>query len=140
MVVIVLLLGIEKITYNDVNVFDIIAYVFGIISLICCSIVWIPQIKKLIKKRKDEGLSLTMFIIQTCGNVITVVFQAILDHQNWSTWLPYVFNFFEQLIIVIILIVLKCINWKRSKIDDMERQEKELGEIGESLLEDGLYY
>lgn len=78
----------------------------GIISPICSCIVWIPQIIKLIRTREQGNLSLPMFIMQTPGSVVVMVFQ-ILYHQDWTTWITYVITFVEQGIIVIILIVLK---------------------------------
>ena len=134
LLVVVLLLAIEKFTYNNVNVFDVIAYIFGIMSTICCSIVWIPQIIKLVRKKDEEGLSLIMFLIQTPGNAIIIVFQAILSSQNWSTWIAYVFNLVEQLIIVVILIVLKCVNWKRRRKE--EEDAKEFSDVNNFLFDD----
>ena len=129
-IVVVLLLGIEKVEYNNVNMFKIIAYVFGIISLVCSGIVWIPQIIDLIRYKNDEGLSLAMFLIQAPGNVLIIIFQAILNHENWSTWISYVFNLIEQLVIVGILIALKC---KKRQTNEENRELFAFGEA-ESLL------
>jgi uncharacterized protein with PQ loop repeat len=139
LIVVILLLAIEDYTYKNVNVFNIIAYILGIISMVCWSIVWIPQIVILIREKNDQGLSLPMFLIQTPGNALIIIFQAILNHQNWSTWIAYLFNLIEQLIIVVILIVLKCIKRNERKKKEIEKHAEELENVSVSLLEDGLY-
>lgn len=139
LLVVILLLAIEDYTYKNVNVFVIIAYILGIISMVCWSIVWIPQIIKLIQKKDDQGLSLPMFLIQTPGNGLIIIFQAILNHQNWSTWIAYLFNLIEQLIIVVILIVLKCISRSERNRIESQKHLEEMEDVSSSLLEDGLY-
>lgn len=129
--VVVLLLIIEKFTNNDTNVFDVIAYILGIFSMIASGIVWVPQIVKLIRTQEKGGLSLLMFIIQTPGSAIIIIFQAILNKQNWSTWLSYVFTLAEQLTIVILLIRLKYKKWKEMKMDFHNTTTE--------FIEDGLY-
>ena len=74
----------------------------------CSCIVWIPQIVKLIRTRNQGSLSLAMFLVQAPGNLIIIIFQAVLSHQDWSTWISYLVMFIEQGTIVVILIVLKC--------------------------------
>ena len=135
LIVIILLLTIEKFTYNNVNVLYIVAYILGICSMVCSGIVWIPQIIKLIRYKDEEGLSLTMFLIQTPGSAIIIVFQAILNHQDVTTWISYVFNFTEQLIIVIILIVLMIRKYKQQQT----LLTKEFSDVGNTLVEDGIY-
>jgi uncharacterized protein with PQ loop repeat len=129
--VVVLLLIIEKFTNNDSNVFDVIAYILGIFSMIASGIVWIPQIIKLIRTQEKGGLSLLMFIIQTPGSAIIIIFQAILNKQNWSTWLSYVFTLAEQLTIVFLLIRLKYNKWKEMKMNFHNTTTE--------LISDGLY-
>ena len=133
--VLVLLLAIEKFTYNNINTLYLVAYVLGVASMVCSGIVWIPQIVKLIKTKDEEGLSLVMFLIQTPGSAIIIVFQAILNKQNVSTWISYVFNFTEQLLIVIILIILMIRKWKMRA----REANDELEEVGHVLIEDGVY-
>lgn len=107
--VVILIVGLaEKETVNDSrNFFVIFSQVLGILSAICSCVVWIPQIIKLIRTRNQGSLSLLMFIIQTPGNLIIIMFQAVLFKQNWSTWISYVVTFVEQLIILVILLVYK---------------------------------
>ena len=95
--------------------FTISAWILGgIISPICSSIVWIPQIIKLIRTKNQGNLSLAMFLLQTPGNAITILFQ-ILYHQNITTWGTYVICLVEQSIIVAILLVFKWREYKENK-------------------------
>jgi uncharacterized protein with PQ loop repeat len=112
-IVIVLIVSlVEKYgTSNDSDstvFFGIFARTLGVMSAVASCLVWIPQIIKLIMSRNQGSLSLVMFIIQTPGNLVIVMFQAVLYQQNWSTWISYVVLCAEQLIIVIMLIVFKC--------------------------------
>ena len=132
---VVILLTIEKFTYNNVNVLVVIAYILGIFSMICSGIVWIPQIIKLIRTKDNEGLSLFMFLIQTPGSAVIIVFQAILNKQNVTTWISYLFNFIEQLTIIIILIMIKIKKYREKQ----KLKMKELENVGEVLISDGLY-
>jgi uncharacterized protein with PQ loop repeat len=88
--------------------FGIFARTLGIISAVASCLVWIPQIIKLIISRNQGSLSLVMFIVQTPGNLVIILFQAVLYQQNWSTWISYVILCAEQLVIAIMLIVFKC--------------------------------
>lgn len=101
----------EKLESSDSDsFFQISAWILGgVISPICSCIVWIPQIVKLIRTKDPGNLSLAMFIMQTPGNAIIIVFQ-IMYHQNFTTWGTYVVMLVEQGMIVVILLVLK---WKR---------------------------
>lgn len=100
--------------------------------MIASGIVWVPQIIKLIRSQEKGGLSLLMFIIQTPGSAIIIIFQAILNKQNWSTWISYVFTLLEQLIIVALLVRLKYKKWKDTQF--------ELHNTTNELVDDGLYY
>ena len=103
---------------NSWNIFSVAAKIFGIIAAVCFSVVWLPQIIQLIKIKEQGTLSLAMFLLQTPGNGIIILFQ-ILYNQDWTTWFPYVITLAEQLTIVIILIVYRCRdrNRNRSRID-----------------------
>ena len=134
-IVVVILLTIEKFTYGNVNVLIVVAYILGICSMICSAIVWVPQIIKLIRTKENDGLSLFMFLIQTPGSAIIIVFQAILNKQNVTTWISYLFNFIEQLTIIVILIILKIKKYREKQ----KLKAKELENIGEVLISDGIY-
>lgn len=92
---------------NSWSIFEVAAKIFGILAAVCFSIVWLPQIIQLIKTKRQGNLSLAMFLIQTPGNAIIIMFQ-VLYKQNWTTWFAYVITLAEQLTIVIILFVYKC--------------------------------
>lgn len=106
----------EKLSPGDSReFFNITAKILGIISAICSCIVWLPQIIKLIRTRKQGNLSLLMFIMQTPGNAVIIIFQ-ILYRQNWTTWFSYVVTLVEQSTIVVILLVFKCRD--RTRVDE----------------------
>jgi uncharacterized protein with PQ loop repeat len=99
---------------NTHRFFHISAKILGVISSICSCIVWIPQIVKLLRTGKQGNLSLAMFLMQTPGNAIIIIFQ-ILYHQNWTTWITYVINLAEQGTIVVILLIFMWRDWKIKK-------------------------
>ena len=100
-IIIVLAIGLsEKFTEGDSKPFFLgLSYFMGIASAVFFCVVWIPQIYKLIKTKNQGNLSLVMFLIQAPGNVVIIVFQAVLFRQNWSTWFTYVVVFVEQMTI-----------------------------------------
>ncbi len=98
------------------------AYILGVVSSGASFIVWIPQIWHLIKYKKREGLSLTMFLIQAPGSVIVVIFQAVIYQQAIITWMPYAINALEQFVVALLLIWLKCINRKQHSLQIIEQE------------------
>ncbi len=117
----------EKLSSGDSRLFfDISAKILGIVSAVCSSIVWIPQIIKLLQTGKQGNLSLLMFIMQTPGNAIIIIFQ-ILYHQNWTTWFSYVIGLVEQGTIVVILLVFK---WRNRNTSSQEWNDL-MGGFGE---------
>jgi uncharacterized protein with PQ loop repeat len=115
--VIILILSIslgEKLNTNDPvglsdvrTFFNVFSQFLGVASAVCACLVWIPQIIKLIKTKKQGSLSLLMFLLQAPGNLVIIFFQAIMYHQDWSTWFAYVITFVEQLIVVILILIYK---------------------------------
>ncbi len=51
---------------------------------------------------------LIMLLLQTPGGLLIVVYNAFIVPSDWSTWLPFVFSSFQQLILVIICFVFMC--------------------------------
>ena len=98
-VIISLAIG-EKIGGENVKFFHIFANVLGYTSAFCNGIVFIPQIITLYINRSNGNLSFLMFLLQTPGNVIIIVFQAVLYKTALSTWITYVILFIEQSIIL----------------------------------------
>jgi uncharacterized protein with PQ loop repeat len=135
--VVILILGIslgEKLNSNDPaglrdvrGFFTVFSQILGVMSALCSCFVWIPQIIKLIKKKKQGSLSLLMFLIQAPGNLVIIFFQAVMFHQNWSTWFAYVITFVEQLIVVILLLYFK---WKNRNNPEVMDEYEEIGSHG----------
>lgn len=108
----------KYIVTNNIGFFHVSAWIAGaIVSPICSCLVWIPQIIHLIRYKDQGSLSLVMFIIQTPGNGVIIVFQ-LLYHQDWTTWVSYVVTLVEQTIIIIILLILKYNKHKQNKLLD----------------------
>lgn len=117
MLTIVIVGLLEKNVSNNTYFEKISAWILGgIVSPICSCIVWIPQIVKLIRTKKQGNLSLAMFVMQTPGNAIIILFQ-ILYRQSFTTWGTYVVYFVEQSIIVIILLIYKWRDRNRTVYD-----------------------
>lgn len=95
---------VEKLSQDNTKFFIVCAKILGVLSAVFSSIVWIPQIIKLLKTQQQGNLSLLMFIMQTPGNAIIILFQ-LLYNQDWTTWISYVITLIEQTMIVIILII-----------------------------------
>jgi cystinosin len=102
LLIIALALG-EKMEHNT-SFFTIYANVLGIASAILNAIVYIPQIYTLIKEKDNGNLSLLMYIMQTPGNVIIIIFQAFIYHAYISTWITYLIVLIEQSIILFLMI------------------------------------
>lgn len=98
--------------YNgDPNFFPIFAEVMGYTSAVANGIVWIPQIISLYRAKHTQNLSFGMFIMQTPGNLIIILFQAVIYKQPVSTWITYLFTLIEQTIILIMMIYY----WRKNK-------------------------
>lgn len=97
---------------NTVHFFTVFADVLGYISGACSCVVWIPQIYTLIKRKEIGNISPLMFALQTPGNLIIIVFQAIIYKQAVSTWITYLITFVQQLVILSIVVVY-CIRDRR---------------------------
>jgi uncharacterized protein with PQ loop repeat len=135
--VVALILSLVEKHYQNEVFFAVFARILGIGSAITGALVWLPQIAKLMRSRNTVGLSLWMFIMQSIGGVIIILFQAVLYQQNWTTWIGYVFVCVEQIAISVILIVFR---FQRRGLDiiDLPSAEKDREEIAEfeSLLEE----
>lgn len=126
----------EKLSNSDsTSFFKISAWLLGgVISPICSCIVWLPQIIKLIRTRKQGNLSLAMFIMQTPGNAIIIVFQ-IMYRQSFTTWGTYVVSLIEQGIIVVILTIYKWRDQHQNEMTDIETGDSE-SEQEDSLFDE----
>ena len=88
--------------------FIIYANVLGIASSVLNGLVYIPQIYTLLKEKNNGNLSLLMYALQTPGNVVIIIFQALIYKQAVSTWITYVVVLFEQGIILSIMTYYHC--------------------------------
>jgi uncharacterized protein with PQ loop repeat len=106
-VVVVVTISLFEKVYNagpqQVKFFYVLAEVMGYVSAVCSAVVWIPQIIELIRIGQRGSVSPLMFILQTPGNVIIIVFQAVFFKQPVSTWISYVITCVEQAIILVII-------------------------------------
>lgn len=100
--VVALSLG-EKIQGN-MTFFIIFANILGYTSAVLNSLVYLPQIYTLWKNKSSGNLSLLMYLIQTPGNVIIIIFQAILYSAPISTWITYVIILLEQSLILFLIL------------------------------------
>lgn len=80
------------------------ANVLGIMSAIFNGLVYIPQIYLLLKNGHNGNLSLLTYCIQTPGNFIIIIYQAIISLSPLTTWVTYLIVLIEQTIILIIMI------------------------------------
>ena len=103
--IIALIVSLVEQSRQNTEFFAIFARILGVLGAVVGALVWIPQIVKLIRTRNPSGLSLLMFLVQIPGSLIIIIFQAVFYHQNWTTWISYVFMCAEQLAIAIILVL-----------------------------------
>ena len=99
--VIALSLG-EKVQGN-VGFFKPFADILGYSSAVMNSLVYIPQIYILYKNKSGGNVSMLMYIVQTPGNLVIIIFQ-IMFNSPVSTWITYVIVLIEQFIILFLLI------------------------------------
>ena len=99
--VIALSLG-EKIQGHD-SFFTIFATILGYTSAVLNCLVFLPQIYKIYKNKSRGNISVIMYILQTPGNLVIIIFQAVVYQSALSTWITYVVVLVEQLIILIMM-------------------------------------
>lgn len=90
---------------GHISFFHIFADVLGYSSAVLNSLVYLPQIYKLYRLKSIGNLSFLMYGIQTPGNIIVIVFQAIIYSSPVSTWITYVIVLIEQGIILLLMTV-----------------------------------
>lgn len=87
--------------------FDGFGQAMGYCAALCNGVVWIHQIYVLLKSGECGNVSPVMFALQAPGNVVIIIFQAVLYKQPISTWISYVVCCIEQTIVLIIIIMYK---------------------------------
>ena len=93
----------EKLEENN-KFFHLYAQILGVCSAFFNGFVYIPQIYLLLKNGKNGNLSLLTYLIQTPGNLLIIIYQAIIFLQPWTIWITYLVCLVEQSIILIVMI------------------------------------
>lgn len=93
---------------NNQQFFKIYEEVLGVASASLNGLVYIPQIYTLFKYKNRGSNSILTYALQTPGNVVVIIYQAVLFHAPITTWLTYLLVLIEQSIILIILVTLYC--------------------------------
>jgi uncharacterized protein with PQ loop repeat len=134
LVIVVLIVSLVEKRYENSVFFAIFARILGVASAVIGALVWLPQIWKLIRWRNPIGLSLWMFVMQSVGGVIIILFQAVLYGQNWTTWIGYVFVCAEQIAISIILVVFRVQGIPATELREIPEGYEETFQEGEALI------
>jgi len=97
---------ITGVLYYDVRLhgstLETVAQVFGYTSGALMIVQWAPQIYTTWKRKSPGSLSILMLILQMPGSLLVMFFQAVLNRSHVSIWVPYFFQFVEQLILVVL--------------------------------------
>jgi len=88
--------------------FIVYANILGVSSSILNALVYIPQIYTLLKEKNNGNLSLLMYALQTPGNIVIILFQAVIYKQAVSTWITYVVVLVQQSIILALMTYYHC--------------------------------
>jgi len=88
----------------------------GVMSSIAIVVQWVPQIYTVYKLKSPGSLSILMLLMQIPGAILVVIFLAVLNHEDFTTWSPYVVTFIQQ----VILVVMCVIYMRRPKKEDPE--------------------
>ena len=99
--VIALALG-EKLEKHD-EFFSIFANILGYTSAVLNCLVFLPQIHKIYKNKSRGNVSVIMYALQTPGNLVIIIFQAVVYKSALSTWITYAVVLVEQLIILVMM-------------------------------------
>ena len=83
--------------------FHLFANILGYTSAVLNCLVFLPQIYKIYQNKSRGNISVLMYVLQTPGNLIIIVFQAVLYSSPVSTWITYVVVLIEQVIILIMI-------------------------------------
>lgn len=94
----------ERAVKQQEEFFIVLAKALGYTSAIVNSVVYLPQIAELYKQKQVGSNSFLMYILQTPGNAIIIIFQAVIYHGHISTWITYAIVFVEQLIVLLLMI------------------------------------
>lgn len=93
----------EKVKGN-LHFLILFADVLGYTSAIISCLVYLPQIFYILKIKSRGNLSIITYALQTPGNIVIILFQAILFRAPLSTWITYVIVAIEQTIILFLML------------------------------------
>ena len=74
--------------------------IFGIMAMVITIVAWLPQIWLLFRRNERGELSLYMVLAHLLGSWLAVFFQAVLNAEDWSTWLSSVVMGLEQCLLL----------------------------------------
>eukprot|EP01119_Soliformovum_irregulare_P006903 TRINITY_DN1930_c0_g1_i2.p1 TRINITY_DN1930_c0_g1~~TRINITY_DN1930_c0_g1_i2.p1 ORF type:complete len:291 (-),score=56.29 TRINITY_DN1930_c0_g1_i2:184-1056(-) len=87
----------------------------GITSMILVLIQWAPQIFTTFRNKSAGSLSVLMLLMQLPGSLLVMYFQAILNAADFTTWMPYLFQFIQQVILVVMCAIFHFKDWRESR-------------------------
>jgi len=81
----------------------VIAYgrTLGILSVIAVGMQYGPQMIKLYETKEPGSISAVTYLLLTTGNFISFFYLIMQDSADVTTWLPYLFSFCCQAVIVV---------------------------------------
>lgn len=120
----------EKLNHAS-SFFETYANVLGIASATANSLVYLPQIYTLYKDKSPGNLSILMYLIQTPGNIVIIIFQFLFSTKI-TTVLTYFIVLLEQSIILFQLLYYHYQENKR-KVFEKELYDSESENLVSSL-------
>jgi hypothetical protein len=62
-------------------------------------------------------------MMQIPGAVLVIVYQGVINEADVSTWLPYLFVFLEELVLVVMIFVFRWRNRRKSLYKAIEEKQ-----------------
>ena len=111
---------------TDNDFIKLTADTLGIIAALIVVVVWLPQIYSTFVARDPGELSIVMLIIQMPGSLIIIVYQGIINKASWTTWLPYICNAIELLVLIVMWFFFSyCYKKKEESFEDGSHSDNE---------------
>jgi len=107
------------------SILQVIAKVLGLVSAVLIVVQWTPQIYTTYKMKSPGSLSVLMLILQIPGSLLVMFFQAF-NHKDITIWLPYVFQFLQQSILVVMCVIFAVQDrMKKKKLEEDPYDEEQ---------------
>lgn len=74
--------------------------IMGTTGLVSTILIWLPQIYEVYVLKGAGSLSILMLLLQAPGAFAVVIYQGIMEHQQWGVWMPYLAVLVQQCIIL----------------------------------------